>query len=202
MRFYTTQYPLYCGIDLHARSMYVGIMSHAGEVLLHRNLKAAPEPLLKATAPYREGLVVAVRCKPCPVSGRFSVSYSSTNFTTLTAFRRCKILSPTVVLSRVPKNRLAHAWARPAKRLGTLTSSGPCPKRQRCSGATIRQGNALWPAERPNMGRGKPYLAWRTSWRGPSMTGSSATRPLIWTRSSMAREAARVSLRPYWTRWG
>jgi hypothetical protein len=34
-------------------------MNHAGEVLLHRNMKAAPEPLLKAIAPYREGLVVA-----------------------------------------------------------------------------------------------------------------------------------------------
>ena len=59
MRFYTNQHPFYCGIDLHARSMYVCIMNHAGEVLLHRNMKAAPEPLLKAIAPYREGLVVA-----------------------------------------------------------------------------------------------------------------------------------------------
>src|SRR4029450_6578515 len=62
MRFYTNQHPFYCGIDLHARSMYVCIMNHAGEVLLHRNMKAAPEPLLKALAPYREGLVVAVEC--------------------------------------------------------------------------------------------------------------------------------------------
>src|ERR671935_917792 len=60
MRFYTTQHPVYCGIDLHARSMYVCIVHHAGEVLLHRNMKAAPEPFLKAIAPYREGLVVAV----------------------------------------------------------------------------------------------------------------------------------------------
>ena len=61
-RFYTTQHSFYCGIDLHARSMYVCIMNHAGEVLLHRNMKAAPEPLLKAIAPYREGLVIAVAC--------------------------------------------------------------------------------------------------------------------------------------------
>jgi hypothetical protein len=51
MRFYTNQHPFYCGIDLHARSMYVCIVNHAGEVLLHRNMKAAPEPLLKAIAP-------------------------------------------------------------------------------------------------------------------------------------------------------
>src|SRR6266487_5102750 len=62
MRFYTNQHPFYCGVDLHARSMYVCIVSHDGEILLHRNMKAAPEPFLKAIAPYRDGLVVAVEC--------------------------------------------------------------------------------------------------------------------------------------------
>jgi transposase len=62
MRFYTHQPPLYCGIDLHARSMYVCIVSHEGEMLLHRNMKAAPEPFLQAVAPYRDALVVAVEC--------------------------------------------------------------------------------------------------------------------------------------------
>jgi transposase len=62
MRFYTNQHPFYCGIDLHARSMYVCILSHEGEIVLHRNMKAAPEPFLKAVAPYRDGLVVAVEC--------------------------------------------------------------------------------------------------------------------------------------------
>jgi hypothetical protein len=42
--------------------MYVCILSQEGEILLHRNMKAAPEPFLKAMAPYREGLVVAVEC--------------------------------------------------------------------------------------------------------------------------------------------
>jgi transposase len=62
MRFYTTQHPFYCGIDLHARSMYVCIVNDAGAILVHRNLKAAPEPFLKAVAPYGDGLVVAVAC--------------------------------------------------------------------------------------------------------------------------------------------
>jgi hypothetical protein len=61
-RFYTTQPPLYCGIDLHARSMDVCILRHDSAILLHRNMQAAPEPFLKAIAPYREGLVVAVAC--------------------------------------------------------------------------------------------------------------------------------------------
>ena len=51
MRFYTQQHPFYCGIDLHARTMYICILSQDGEVVLHRNMKAAPEPFLKAIAP-------------------------------------------------------------------------------------------------------------------------------------------------------
>jgi hypothetical protein len=62
MRFYTTQHPLYCGIDLHARTMSVCIMNHDGESVLHKNMQAAPEPFLKAIAPYRDALVVAVEC--------------------------------------------------------------------------------------------------------------------------------------------
>ena len=33
MRFYTNQHPFYCGIDLHARTMYVCILDQSGEVL-------------------------------------------------------------------------------------------------------------------------------------------------------------------------
>ena len=60
MRFSNTQHPFYCGIDLHARSMYVCIVNHAGEILVHRHMKAMPDPVLKAVAPDRDGLVVAV----------------------------------------------------------------------------------------------------------------------------------------------
>ena len=62
MRFYTTQHPFYCGIDLHARTMYVCILNQAGETLLHRNMKTTPEALLKVIAPYRPDIVVAVAC--------------------------------------------------------------------------------------------------------------------------------------------
>jgi predicted NBD/HSP70 family sugar kinase len=62
MRFYTKQHQFYCGIDLHARTMYVCILNRDGEVLLHRKMKAAPEPFLKAVAPYREDLVFCVEC--------------------------------------------------------------------------------------------------------------------------------------------
>jgi transposase len=61
-RFSTKPHPVYCGIDLHARSMYVCLVNQEGDILLHRNMKAAAEPFLKAVAPDRAGLVVAVEC--------------------------------------------------------------------------------------------------------------------------------------------
>jgi transposase len=62
MRFYTKQHQFYCGIDLHARTMYVCILSQDGEVVLHRNIPASPDALLKAIAPYRDDIVSAVEC--------------------------------------------------------------------------------------------------------------------------------------------
>ena len=62
MRFYTKQHQFYCGIDLHARTMYLCILNQGGEILVHRNMPAGPEPFLKAVAPYREDLVVCVEC--------------------------------------------------------------------------------------------------------------------------------------------
>jgi transposase len=38
------------------------VLNQAGEVLLHRHMKPAPKPFLKAMAPYREELVVCVEC--------------------------------------------------------------------------------------------------------------------------------------------
>ena len=62
MRFYTKQHLYYCGIDLHARSMYLCILDQQGEILLHRNMGSAPDSFLEAIAPYRKDLVVAVEC--------------------------------------------------------------------------------------------------------------------------------------------
>jgi transposase len=62
MRFDTKQHQFYCGIDLHARTMYLCILNQGGEILVHRNMPAGPEPFLKAVAPYREDLLVCVEC--------------------------------------------------------------------------------------------------------------------------------------------
>ena len=62
MRFYTGQHQHYCGIDLHAATMFVCILDAAGNVLVHRNVKSNPEAFLDSVAPYRDGLVVAAEC--------------------------------------------------------------------------------------------------------------------------------------------
>jgi len=51
MRLYPTQHPFYCGIDLHARTMYVCILDQHREVLVHRNRQTDPEAFLQALAP-------------------------------------------------------------------------------------------------------------------------------------------------------
>ena len=62
MRFYTENHKHYCGIDLHAKTMYLCILDQNGEILLHRNIKSRPEPFLQAVMPFRDDLVVAVEC--------------------------------------------------------------------------------------------------------------------------------------------
>jgi transposase len=62
MRFYTKQHPFYCGIDLHARPMYVCILNQEGEIVVHRHMPTSPDALLKTIAPYRDQIVVAVEC--------------------------------------------------------------------------------------------------------------------------------------------
>jgi transposase len=62
MKFYTQQHRYYCGIDLHARSMYLCVLDSQGQILLHRNMACSPDSFLKAIAPYREDMAVAVEC--------------------------------------------------------------------------------------------------------------------------------------------
>jgi len=62
MQFYTTQHTSYCGIDLHARSMDVGVLNQDGDSVMHRNMQARPDTFLRTVAPYRDDLGVAVEC--------------------------------------------------------------------------------------------------------------------------------------------
>jgi hypothetical protein len=58
MNFYTRQHNHYCGIDLHAKAMYVGILDQNGIKLVHKNLPTPPQAFLRLIAPYREDLVL------------------------------------------------------------------------------------------------------------------------------------------------
>jgi transposase len=76
MRFYQQPHRFYCGVDLHARSMYLCVLDTTGQTLLHRDYPADARAFLDAVAPYRESpgspgsspsgtpsaLVVAVEC--------------------------------------------------------------------------------------------------------------------------------------------
>ncbi|MBW1672303.1 MAG: transposase, partial [Deltaproteobacteria bacterium] len=72
MRFYTKQHRFYCGIDLHAKKMYVCVLhakkmyvcvlNSAGEIVLHRNINTEREIFLAVIEPFREDVVVAVEC--------------------------------------------------------------------------------------------------------------------------------------------
>ncbi len=62
MKFYTKQHKYYCGIDLHARSMYVCILDSEGEVVFHKDIKTRPDALMNAITPFLDDLVIAVEC--------------------------------------------------------------------------------------------------------------------------------------------
>ena len=62
MNFYTKQHKYYCGIDLHAKKMYLCILDETGEIRLHRNIITDRALFLKVIEPFREDVVVAVEC--------------------------------------------------------------------------------------------------------------------------------------------
>jgi hypothetical protein len=62
MNFYTKQHKYYCGIDLHAKSMYLYILNQEGGIVLQRNIRTHSEIFLKTIEKYREDIVVAVEC--------------------------------------------------------------------------------------------------------------------------------------------
>ena len=62
MRTYNQQHAFYCGVDLHARSMFVHVLDAAGTTRFAQDLPAAPAAFLDAVKPYRDGLVVGVEC--------------------------------------------------------------------------------------------------------------------------------------------
>ena len=62
MRTYNQQHAYYCGIDRHARSLYLHVLDDKGATRLQRDIPASPTAVLDALKPYREGLVVGCEC--------------------------------------------------------------------------------------------------------------------------------------------
>jgi len=62
MKFYTQMHKHYCGIDLHARCLYVCILDQQGNILVHKNIKANPQALMQVVEPYLDDLVIGVEC--------------------------------------------------------------------------------------------------------------------------------------------
>jgi hypothetical protein len=57
MKFYTKLHDFYCGIDLHARILYVCIIDQYGEKVLHQKIPADKSALLNLIAPYQAQMV-------------------------------------------------------------------------------------------------------------------------------------------------
>ena len=62
MRYYTGQHQYYCGVDLHARTMYLCVVNQADEILYHKEIPTKADLFLDKLAPYREDVVVSVEC--------------------------------------------------------------------------------------------------------------------------------------------
>ena len=63
MNLHQTETEFSCGIDLHAKSMYICVMNREGEILLHRNIRNNDFLyFLKVVESYRHDLTVACEC--------------------------------------------------------------------------------------------------------------------------------------------
>jgi len=58
MQFYKSQHRYYCGVDLHARQMYLCVLDAEGQKRVHRNMRNDEAYFLKLISPFREDLVV------------------------------------------------------------------------------------------------------------------------------------------------
>jgi len=65
MKFYNKQHKYYCGIDLHARKMYVCIINQQGKIKIHKNIKTDPAAFIDLMANFMDDIVVGVECVFC-----------------------------------------------------------------------------------------------------------------------------------------
>ena len=65
MNFYNNLHPYYCGIDLHARVLYVCIIDQEGQICVHKEISDSPDKLKSILEPYLGNIVVGVECMHC-----------------------------------------------------------------------------------------------------------------------------------------
>jgi transposase len=65
MRFYRGTHAYYCGVDLHARTMYLRLSDQQGQILVDQNLRCEPAAFLEAVGPYKQDLAVTAECIFC-----------------------------------------------------------------------------------------------------------------------------------------
>jgi len=65
MNLYNNMHPYYCGIDLHARLLYVCILDQDGNTCVHKEISADPNKLQQLLEPYIGNVVVGVECMHC-----------------------------------------------------------------------------------------------------------------------------------------
>jgi len=59
---YNTQHKFYCGVDLHARTMFTHVLDHKGNTVYEKDLPAGPDEFLHAIKPFRKNIVVGCEC--------------------------------------------------------------------------------------------------------------------------------------------
>lgn len=60
MRFYTEQHLYYCGVDLHARSMFICIIDNQGNTIAHQNIPTDPQCFPNFIAPFSRDIAIRV----------------------------------------------------------------------------------------------------------------------------------------------
>jgi transposase len=60
--YYTHRHRFYCGVDLHARTLFVHVLDDKGKTVFEQDLPADPAAFLEAIRPYRKDLVVGCEC--------------------------------------------------------------------------------------------------------------------------------------------
>lgn len=62
MRFYSKLHKHYCGVDIHAKTMYVCIIDQEARIIKQKNIKSNPAAFMKAIDKYRDDIVVSAEC--------------------------------------------------------------------------------------------------------------------------------------------